>query len=62
MPVRKGAAFLWGLEIGSALNAYQFGIKKKVLDMAINDRGIRDTARVLGINKKTVISTLKKRR
>ena len=30
--------------------AYQFGTKNKVLDMAINGSGIRDTARVLGIN------------
>ncbi|WP_449757784.1 IS1-like element transposase [Endozoicomonas euniceicola] len=29
--------------------------------MAINGGGIRDTSRVLGINKKTVINTLKKR-
>lgn len=41
--------------------AYQFGTKNKVLDMAINGSGIRDTARVLGINKNTVISTIKKK-
>lgn len=38
------------------------GIKEQVLDMAINGSGIRDTARVLKINKNTVISTLKKSR
>jgi len=31
-----------------------------VVEMAINGSGIRDTGRVLGINKNTVISTLKK--
>ena len=38
------------------------GIKAQVVDMAINGSGIRDTARVLKINKNTVISTLKKSR
>jgi transposase-like protein len=42
--------------------AYQPGIKAQVVDMAINSSGIRDTARVLGIAKGTVISTLKKKR
>ena len=42
--------------------AYEPGIKKQVIDMAINGSGIRDTARVLGINKNTVIDTLKKRK
>ncbi|UYM14344.1 IS1-like element transposase [Endozoicomonas euniceicola] len=41
--------------------AYEPGVKEKVVDMAINGGGIRDTSRVLGINKKTVINTLKKR-
>jgi len=36
------------------------GIKEQVVEMAINGSGIRDTARVLKINKNTVISTLKK--
>ncbi|WAK01154.1 IS1-like element transposase [Methylobacter sp. YRD-M1] len=36
------------------------GIKEQVVDMSINGSGIRDTARVLKINKNTVISTLKK--
>ncbi len=38
------------------------GVKMKLLDMAINGSGIRDTARVLGIDKNTVISTIKKKR
>ena len=38
------------------------GIEEQVVEMAINGSGIRDTARVLKINKNTVISTLKKGR
>ena len=41
--------------------AYEHGIKKQVVEMAINGSGIRDTARVLKINKNTVITTLKKK-
>src|SRR5512144_992008 len=37
------------------------GIKKKILDMAVNGSGIRDTARVLGLSPVTVINELKKR-
>jgi IS1 family transposase len=32
------------------------GVKRQVVEMAINGTGIRDTGRVLGINKNTVIS------
>ena len=32
--------------------AYEPDIKKQVVEMAINGSGIRDTSRVLGINKK----------
>jgi len=42
--------------------AYKPGIKEKIVNMAINASGVRDTARVLGINKNTVINTLKKRK
>ncbi len=42
--------------------AYEPGIKEKIVDMAINSSGIRDTARVLKINKNTVIRILKKSR
>jgi len=42
--------------------AYNPGIKEQVVEMSINGSGIRDTARVLKINKNTVISTLKKSR
>lgn len=36
------------------------GIKEQVVEMSIHGSGIRDTARVLKINKNTVIRTLKK--
>ena len=42
--------------------AYHPGIKEQIIEMAINGSEIRDTARVLKINKNTVISTLKKKR
>ena len=42
--------------------AYEPGIKEQVIHMALNGSGIRDTARVLGINMNTVMSTLKKKR
>ena len=41
--------------------AYAYGIKNQIIDMAINASGVRDTARVLGIHKNTVMSTLKKK-
>jgi transposase len=40
--------------------AYEPDVKDQVVEMASNGSGIRDTARVLGIAKNTVISTLKK--
>lgn len=36
-------------------------VKTKVVDMALNGSGVRDTARVLGISQTTVIKELKKR-
>ena len=41
--------------------AHEPGIKERVIDMALNGSGIRDTARVLKINMNTVMSTLKKK-
>jgi len=40
--------------------AYLPSIKKRIVDMALNGSGIRDTARVLSVNMNTVMSTLKK--
>jgi transposase-like protein len=38
------------------------GIKKQGVEMAIKGSGIRETARVLHLNKNTVIATLKKKK
>jgi len=35
-------------------------VKRKILDMAVNGSGIRDTARVLNISPSTIINELKK--
>jgi len=37
-------------------------VMDQAIDMAINGSGIRDTARVLKINKNTVINALKKKK
>jgi transposase-like protein len=39
-----------------------YGMTERIVEMAINGSGIRDTARVLKINKNTVINALKKRK
>ena len=36
------------------------GIREQIKEMSMNGSGIRDTARVLGVDKNTVLSTLKK--
>src|SRR5512147_382319 len=36
-------------------------IKQRIVDMAVNGSGIRDTARVLGISTDTVMNELKKK-
>jgi transposase-like protein len=36
-------------------------VKKKIIDMAMNGSGIRDTARVLNISQSTVINEIKKK-
>ena len=38
------------------------GVKDKIVNMAMNGAGTRDTARTLGISKDTVTATLKKLR
>ena len=42
-------------------NACEQGIKERIVDMAMNGSGVRDTARVLSVGVSTVISTLKKK-
>ena len=39
--------------------AYEPGVKEQIVDMALNGSGVRDTARVLGVGKNTVIATIK---
>jgi len=41
---------------------YIIDIKNKIIEMALNGSGIRDTSRVLGISQNTVISELKKKK
>ena len=41
---------------------YEPGINEKIIKMAANASGIRDTARVLGVSIQKVIDTLKKHR
>ena len=36
-------------------------LKTRMVDMALNGSGIRDTARVLGINRNTVMAQIKKK-
>ena len=36
-------------------------VKAKIVEMAVNGSGVRDTARVLGVSTSTVIQELKKR-
>ncbi len=42
--------------------ACAYGMTEKMVEMAINGNGIRESARGLKINKNTVINTLKKRK
>lgn len=42
-------------------NACEPGMHEKIIDMAMNGSGVRDTGRVLGISKDTVTAVLKKR-
>jgi transposase len=49
-------------QLAYAYNAYKPGVKNRIVDMAMNGNGIRDTSRVLQISPNTVITTLKKRK
>jgi transposase-like protein len=41
-------------------NACKAGVRQKIIDMAMNGSGTRDTGRVLGVSKDTVTAVLKK--
>jgi len=49
-------------QIEYAYTACAPGVREKIIDMAMNGSGVRDTGRVLGISKDTVTSVLKKRK
>ena len=42
-------------------NAHKPGVKEQIDAQILNSSGVRDTARILGINKNTVCAHLKKR-
>ncbi|MDR1560710.1 MAG: hypothetical protein LBS84_13670 [Clostridiales bacterium] len=48
-------------QLNYTYNGSKPNIKFDILNMAINGSGVRDTARVLGVSRDTVIETLKKR-
>ena len=41
-------------------NASKSGVKKKIIEIAMNGAGTRDTGRILGISKDTVTAVFKK--
>ena len=47
-------------QLSYSYKAREPGVKEKIDDLILNSSGVRDTARVLGINKNTVIAHLKK--
>ena len=48
-------------QLSHRYKAYGQGVKERIVDMALNGSGVRDTARVLSVAINTVISTLKKK-
>jgi len=47
-------------QIDYGYEAYKPGVKEKIVDMAMNSSGVRETGRVLNISYNTVLRTLKK--
>jgi len=43
-------------------NIRRKGVREQIIKMALNGSGIRDTARVLGVDKNTVMNELKKKK
>jgi len=41
-------------------NARKPGVKEQIVELTLNSSGVRDIGRILGINKNTVVSELKK--
>ena len=48
-------------QLAHSYKAYDRGMKERIVDMALNGSGIRDTSRVLSVAIGTVLTTLKKR-
>lgn len=49
-----------GFQQNYKYKAREPGVKEQIYELTLNSSGVRDTARVLGINKNTVIAHLKK--
>ena len=41
-------------------NARKPGVKEQIVELTLNSSGVRDIGRILGINRNTVVSELKK--
>jgi len=48
-------------QLDYSYRAWEPGVKEKIDDQILNSSGVRDTARILKIDKNTVISHLKKK-
>ena len=46
-------------QLDYAYEAWKVGVKEKIVDMAMNSSGVRDTGRVLKVGYNTVLRTLK---
>ena len=47
-------------QLNYSYEAYRPGVKEKIVDMAMNSSGVRETGRVLKVGYNTVLRTLKK--
>jgi transposase-like protein len=57
--VCKGCGKSFQLEY--TYNAYNPGVKEKIVELTLNSSGVRDISRTLKINRNTVMSELKKK-
>ena len=51
---------LKSFQLSYSYKAREPGIKEQIDTLVLNSSGVRDTARILGINKNTVVAHLKK--
>lgn len=47
-------------QVSYTYRAYAPGVKNQIVDLTMKGSGVGDTVRILGIGKRTVLSTLKK--